>query len=174
MRRRIGIIIAWLAATTISVLIATAAVGAVGGRVTDSPSSFAAATTLAAATPTTTSTPGTTTSRPEGPTSTVPPVTNSTTAPPSAATSTTTTAGPQSGQIETFTTSGGTVTLEVTGDEIRLLGATPNSGYTVSEKELSDTKVEIEFRSAEHEVVFHAELHGGELQTSVEGEGDDD
>jgi HSP20 family molecular chaperone IbpA len=64
------------------------------------------------------------------------------------------------------------VTIEVTSDTLRLLGATPNSGFTVSETELSQTRIDIEFTSDDHESKFRAELKDGVLDTDVEEEGD--
>jgi hypothetical protein len=61
----------------------------------------------------------------------------------------------------------------VSSSGLRLLGATPNSGFTVSETESSPTRIEIEFRSGDHESQFRAELEGGELDVRVDEEGDD-
>lgn len=43
----------------------------------------------------------------------------------------------------------------------------------MSERELSPTKIEIEFSAADHESKFRAELKDGVLDTEIDEEGDD-
>lgn len=70
----------------------------------------------------------------------------------------------------------GTVTLEVDGDQLRILDASPEPGWTVAYDHEPDGSVEVRFRSREAEVKFEAELEGGAITTSTdrEGRGHDD
>jgi hypothetical protein len=173
--------LAWIAATVVSVLIATAAVGAVRGRVTEGPESVAAPPTSLDSTTITTTAPSSATSSSVSSTTASTPATTgagtstSTSAADGGGTSTTaatsTTQGPAVAEIKTYTAVGGTVTIEVTATTIELLGATPNPGFTVSEKESSPTQIEIEFRSSDHESKVDIRLRDGVLDVSVE-EGD--
>jgi len=65
------------------------------------------------------------------------------------------------------------VTVEVSASEIRLLGAAPNSGFTVSEKELTPTRIEIEFGLDDHVAKVRSHLEHGVLDTEIQEEGED-
>lgn len=174
-------ILAWAGATVLSVLVASAAVGAVRGRVADEPHAIAVVTTSLGApetaeTVTTSSTvpPQTSTTVQDPSSVTLPPATTTTSIPP--ATTTTATTPAATGQIKTYTTHGGTVSIEVFADRIVLLGAVPSAGYTVAEKDISPRRIEIEFKSGDSEVEFKAVLEDDGLAVDLgadDGEGDD-
>jgi hypothetical protein len=186
MRRGLLVVAAWVLATGGSILVAYAAVGEVRDRVVDQPQALSVA--LASTTvpdtvivPPTTSTPGggsidtaigpetTTTSSPESSQSTTATSTTTTPATASNAGTTTTIVQSQDGRIETYSTPGGSVSIEVFPDRLRLLGAVPATGFAVSEQEIAPTQIEIEFRSDEDEVHFKASLESnGEVDIDVE------
>lgn len=186
---------AWLAGTVMSVLIATAAVGAVRGRVTDDPpaldsaaSTAAASSTIETTAPNLPTSPGATpgsaadsspsTTLANGATSVTSGTSGtsatSTTGPSSGSSTSSTTAPPAQGVLKTFRLVGGTVTIEVFSDHLMLVGAQPKSGFTVSEKDNTPTRIEIEFSSSNHESKLRAELKDGELDARIDEEGDED
>lgn len=185
MRRRALVVLAWVIATGMSVLVAYAAVGEVRDRVVDqpqplsivlstttssgSPADEVSSTSIGASAavdpidPTATST--TTLGGTDGPSgSTSIPVTTpeSGTAPTSAA---------EGGEIKTYSTVGGRVSIEVFPDHLVLLGAVPASGYSVAEQEISPRRIEIEFKSGGVEVKFNAQLQDdGTLDVDLHSE----
>lgn len=191
-------VLAWLAGTLMSVLIATAAVGAVRGRVTDDPpaldsaaSTAAASSTIETTAPNLPTSPGATpgsvadsspsttlangaTSVTSGTSGTSGTSATSTTGPSSGSSTSSTTAPPAQGVLKTFRLVGGTVTIEVFSDHLMLVGAQPKSGFTVSEKDNTSTRIEIEFSSSNHESKLRAELKDGELDARIDEEGDED
>ena len=193
MRRRVGVAVAWVLATVAGVLIASAAVGSVRGRVTDEPTSpfvAAATTTVGSETIGTggTTNPGTggttapnttaTTRPPEGtatssttraPQGTPPSSTTSTTSAPA----TTTTAAPQ-GELQSYQVVGGTISFSVFADHLTLLGVVPRPGFTVHDQDAEPTEIEVEFRSADHRSKAVVELVDGSVVTSSEEESGDD
>jgi hypothetical protein len=76
--------------------------------------------------------------------------------------------------LKTFRLVGGTVTIEVFSDHLMLVGAQPKSGFTVSEKDSTPTRIEIEFSSSNHESKLRAELKDGELDARIDEDGDGD
>ncbi len=63
----------------------------------------------------------------------------------------------------------GLVTLDTAGDQLTIVSAVPNAGWTVAEAKSEDSlNVEVKFRSATVEVEFHANLLFGVVGTSVE------
>jgi hypothetical protein len=193
MRRGFGFVIAWVGATLLAVVIATAAVGSVRSQVTDAPTPLSspgaralAETPIAQADPSSTTTttmdttpdvtsttiddirPTTTTTTPTAttvPGTTVPPVTV-----------TTTTATNTSKTVDTVA---GSVRIVVSGGAVSFGGAYPNPGWKV---ELDDAgpevvKVKFERNEGDGEVEVTAKVEGGELQIYVDdhtGESHDD
>jgi hypothetical protein len=178
MSRTTVLVVAWIGATIVSILIASAAVGAVRGNVSDAPQPLSSATTIAPTTPQTTTAPSSTATTEPPPTAVTLAPETSTTTPGTTATSipdpvvTSTTAppvtAPASGEIETYAVTGGTVSIEVFSDHLSLLGAVPAAGFSVSEKEISAKKIEIEFKSSTHESKFVATLEDGVLKIETE------
>lgn len=163
MKRGFGIAAAWVAATLISVLIATAAVGSVRDRVTDEPT--AVATTSPGPSPTGTTVPPTTTTPPT--TTSVPPATTTTTVPP------TTTTPPESRRYDLI---GGSVVALIGDGTVSLQSAVPAPGFSVEAKATGPDEVEVEFRSDEHRSKFKADWEDGELRIDIDekNEGEDD
>lgn len=63
----------------------------------------------------------------------------------------------------------GLVTLDTAGDQLTIVAAVPNAGWTVVEAKSEDAlNIEVKFRSATTEVEFHATLLFGVVGTSVE------
>jgi hypothetical protein len=170
MSRTTALVAAWIAATIVSILIASAAVGAVRGNVSESPQPLGAALPPASSTSTPGSIqPGSTTTAPTNPSI---PTTTVATVPSGSSTSSAPAAG---GAIKTYTIKGGTVSIEVFDDHLTLLGAVPAAGYRVEEKSSSPQKIEIEFRTGEHESRFIAALEDDGLRVSTEAdEGEED
>lgn len=178
-RRTVFVGAAWLLVTAVSILVAYAAVGEVRDRVADQPRllSVAASTVTTSTTTSTTSTTLTTaTDAPTGPSTTLASTTSSTavtsqTTTPTSSATTTTTTSVEEGRIETYSTPGGSVSIEIFPDRMRLLGAVPAAGFSVAEQEIAPTKIEIEFKSSAQEVHFHAELQpNGEVDVETETE----
>jgi hypothetical protein len=163
MNRTTVLVAAWIGAAIVSMLIASAAVGAVRDNVSETPQPL-----TAALPPTTATAPGSE-SEPSTTGTTDPSATTlatTTTAPETAPTSTQ--AAPESGAIKTFTVTGGSVSIKVYSDHLTLLGAVPAAGFTVEEKNLSSTQIEIEFRSGERESKFAAAIEDGQLKVQTE------
>lgn len=73
------------------------------------------------------------------------------------------------GEVRTFDLVGGTVSIEVFADRLVLLGATPDSGWSVDDREVSARHIEIEFRSDGNETHFAVELKDdGELDVHID------
>ena len=196
MRRYLGIGLAWLAATALSVLIASAAVAGIRDRVVETPVAIGLPTTTTSAIG-----PGsvTSTSSPAGPTTTLAapatsatasttttttePVTSTTvvdsnvtttTAPPETAT-TTTTEPPQTTTTmaltsETYDLIGGTVILSFGGGEVHLVSATPRPGFAADYEHTGPVEVEIKFESNDHKSKLEANYQDGELDVDIEEE----
>ena len=201
--RRLTYVLIWLAVTTTAVLVAAAAVGSVRDQVTDTPSAMVPTTTIATslagpATPTTeperepttsippTSTTSTTTTI-AAPTTTVPDVSTTTTRPPAPTTTTTTTTptttttappttttSPPSTEIRSYGLVGGSVTVEVGASTVRLAGASPKAGFSVEVENAGPEKVEVEFKSDDHESQFSGEFKDGVFVTKIEEEAHDE
>ncbi|MCH8992789.1 MAG: hypothetical protein IIA44_13720 [Acidobacteria bacterium] len=188
MMRRVGIVVAWLAATMVAMLIAATAVGSVRGQVTDVPAipSAGAAALLAMSTtttvlgPSTTNTP-TTTDGTAAPTTTitVPPTASSTTtttapastptttSPPTTTTTTTVPIGPV---VTTHRLEGGEIRISALEPDVNLVSAFPFGGFSVEIDKAGPEEVRVEFESSDHESSFRARWKDGELDIDIEEE----
>ncbi|HSF87158.1 MAG TPA: hypothetical protein VLG28_16070 [Acidimicrobiia bacterium] len=134
------------------------------GSVVPSTTSASASTT---APPTSAAAPTTTTPPSTSPTTT----TTTTTTPP--ATTTTTTVAPA--VVKTYISIGGSVTVEVSGNTVTLLGAVPNAGFSAQEKSASDPdKVVVEFESENHQSTITVEVEDGVIEVDIDEEPGDD
>ena len=184
-------VLVWLAVTTTAVLVAAAAVGSVRDHVTETPAAMvpitATTTSLAnpvtpptepspapttsvpapATTSTTTTIASSTTTVPSGSTTTTgpPEPTTTTTTPP---TTTTTTTSPPATEIRSYDLVGGSVTVEVGGDSVRLAGASPKAGYSMDVENSGPEKVEVEFKSEHHESHFSGRFEDGVFVPEIE------
>jgi cytoskeletal protein RodZ len=176
MSRTTALIAAWIAAAIVSILIASAAVGAVRDNVSEAPQPLGSGLPSTSTTSTTTldSIPSgsSTTTITTAPVTTSTPPTTAATLPDSSSSTSAPAAG---GMLKTYTVKGGAVSIEVFPDHLTLLGAVPAAGYRVEEKSSSPQKIEIEFRSGEHESRFSAALEDDGLKISTEAdEGEDE
>ena len=165
MPRRLILIAAWLGATFIAVVVASVAVGAVRGEVTDQPRSASpffveSVDEGAAEGDPTTSTSSTTTTQPEP--------TTTTTTQPESTTTTPTLAEPL--RLPPYQTAGGTVTIEVLDPYVWLVGAVPNVGFTADVEHGGPEKVEVEFEAEDANSEFHARWEAGQLIIDIEDE----
>ena len=190
MQRRIAFVLAWVAVTGISVLIATQAVGTVRDQVTDTPATLptvavgAAPTTTQATDAAPTTQPATPSTTAAGPTTTdVAPSTTSTmgtTPPPSTTTTTTTTqpptttTAPPEMETATYELTGGWVRIRYGGGEVHVVDAAPYAGYTMKPEKTGPLKVEIEFEGDGYEGKFKADMEDGTLDVDIEEGGDDE
>lgn len=179
--RRIGVI-AWIAATILSVAASTAAVAAVRAQVTDRPDIVSLA-TLRRATSTTTAeaVPAPTFVIDDMPTTTTtaPSTTSTTRRPAIVATpgttveTTSTTAPPRSepsvpvGGVETRTFRGGTVIVSYDGATLTLVEAIPEEGYELSIEEQNDRIIAIRFVREGRSSGYVAQIVNGRLQIRV-------
>lgn len=192
--RRITYVLVWLAVTTTAVLVAAAAVGSVRDHVTESPAAMVpiAATTTSLANPVTptmgpdpaptTSVPApvtsSTTTTVAPPSTTMPNASTTTTRPPPPATTTTTTpppttTNPPATEIRSYDLVGGSVTVEVGGNTVRLAGASPKAGFSMDVENSGPEKVEVEFKSEHHESHFSGQFDNGVFVPKIEEEGHD-
>lgn len=176
----------WLAVTTTAVLIAAAAVGSVRDHVTETPTAMVPTTTnpSLAGPSTTTTKPGLTPSTTGSPTTTTSTTTTiivSTTAAPDVSTTTTqppttttdpppTTTAPPSTEIRSFDLVGGSVTVEVGSNTVRLAGASPKAGFSMEVENSGPEKVEVEFKSEDHESKFSGRFEDGTFVPKIEEE----
>jgi cytoskeletal protein RodZ len=200
MRRNVGIGVAWLGATVLSVLIATAAVAGIRDRVVETPVALGPPTTMGPTIPletsTTTAAPGTTsTAAPtEAPsttttTSTTVATTETTEAEPEptttsapTTTTTTTTAPPQTTTTaapayQTYTLIGGTVTLSIGNGQVSVFSVAVNTGFRVEIEKDGPHEVKVEFESNSHQSELTAKFEDGELvvkKHEEDEEGEDD
>ncbi len=200
MRRYLSIGAAWLGATALSVVIASAAVAGIRDRVVEAPvaigiptttttlpadaspttsspattSTVEASTTTAEAAPTTEATlPPESITTTTAPPSTTPPAT---TAPPVATTTTTTppTTTTMPVSYMTYDLIGGTVVLAVGDGEINLFSATPRTGFRVDPEHSGPKEVEVKFESDDHTSKLDAKWEDDELKVKVKEEDSDD
>ncbi|MCB1247553.1 MAG: hypothetical protein KDB69_09830 [Acidimicrobiia bacterium] len=181
MNRKLMYGVAWLAATMVAVVIASAAVGTVRSE-SEQPSAtspyFNTSTTVATdqSSTTSTGTPGSTsTTSSTAPSSgsststtvtTLPGSTSSTSVTTTTEASTTTT--PTS--PKTYTLAGGTVTIAANDPTVTLVGAVPKAGFTVDVEHTGPDEVRVEFESENHESSFRAEWEDGELLIDIDEE----
>ncbi len=174
----------WLAVTATAVFVAAAAVGSVRNQVTDAPTVMAPTTTIIAGAPTITAPPPaadtTTTTAPTTatttanttttaePTTTAPTVTTTSPAEPRPTTTTTTTTTPPSNQIRSYDLVGGSVTVEIGASAAVLAGASPKAGFNMEVEHDGPEKVEVEFKSTDHESKFSGEFKDGRFVPEIE------
>lgn len=182
MRNKFAMVGAWLVATVLAVIIASAAVGAVRSGVTDQPSAsepfFGAADTV-----TTSSTLEPTTSTTTTPSDTLGSTTTildggigSTTTQPSASTTTPSTTIPQdqtttttsASFTKTYTLIGGRVTISANDPSVTFISAIPNAGFSVDLESSGPTEVKVEFDSEDRESEFTAKWRDGELLVDID------
>lgn len=188
MRRYLGIGVAWVGATILSVAIASTAVAGIRDRVVETPVAIGAPTTTTSpATDTTTSTSEattttSTTTTTEAPQTTTTEVasgsTTSTTDAPVASTTTTTTtttttAAP-SLDYKTYSMVGGTVTLAVGDGQVSVASVVANPGFHAEVEKNGPNEVQVEFEGNEHKSELTAQFEGGELKVRTSEEGEDD
>jgi len=178
-------VLVWLAVTATAVIVAAAAVGSVRDQVTEAPAamvpttSTTTASTSASSIPTTaaeavppttittpTATSTTTTTRPMSTTTTPaepePPTTTTTVA------ATTTTTTPSATDIRSYDLIGGVVTVEIGSSTVHLAGASPKSGFRMEVENSGPKKVEVEFKSDDHESKFSGEFKDGTFVPEIE------
>jgi hypothetical protein len=174
-RRRIGLLVAWVAATVMATLLASQAVALVRDQVTDRPSKVA--TTLVLDTTTSTTGPPTTTPPPTlattttlaEPTTTTLPATTSTTQAEVATTSTPTTTS-TTNQEQTFYLTGGWATVRCASNDVSLTTYAPNPGYQVEIESAGPEKVEVKFEASgdDHKSKLEVRCHDGVLDPKAD------
>ncbi|MEZ5175418.1 MAG: hypothetical protein R2823_04350 [Acidimicrobiia bacterium] len=178
MRRGLGLSVAWIGATAVSVAIAAAAVGSVRSQVTEEPTALgsprvtelaadALATTTAISRDLSTSSPTTAASSPS--TSVSIPETSGATVtsvplpPPPASQPTTST--------KTYNTDGGTVRIEISGESVSFSGAVPNPGWKIEVEDAGPEQVKVRFKQnhdGDDKIEFKAEFEQGRLKISID------
>ena len=68
---------------------------------------------------------------------------------------------------QTFTSTGGSVTVRIDGDALVLVTTTPAAGFHVDGHKAPDHKVEVTFRSSNHESQITVKLMNGAMKPSV-------
>jgi hypothetical protein len=200
MPRKIALTLAWVGATVVSVVIASAAVGTVRNNVSDTPSPLRTASeTFVTATSTTTdsgsgergsaptASSAATVTVPTSTASTLPTSTVTTTTSPAAiATSPPASAPPTTGptsttaaapipEVTSYPQVGGTTTIRTDGTGVHLVGSVPSSGFQVDVEKSGPREVEVRYRSEDHTSKFKAEWEDGQLHIEVsESDSDDD
>lgn len=195
MRRVVGITAAWMAATSVAIVIAAAAVASVRTEVTDTPTALGEPEIVAVTTEpeldqveqltssvsivettTTTVSPTveaeTTSTTVQVDTSTDTTTTSS--APPAAAPSTTTSVA-AAGHTKTYDTEAGSVRVTISGDSVSFSGATPLPGWKVELENSGPEEVNVHFERNDdegEEIEFKAKVDDGELKVSI-SESDD-
>lgn len=165
-------VLIWLAATATAVFVAAAAVGSVRDQVTDTPTAMAPpTTTTTVAATTTTGLPVADTSTPTTTTTTAPTVT--TTSPPNPP-PTTIAAPPPSSEIRSYDLVGGSVTVEIGSTDVHLAGASPKAGFSMDVEDNGPDKVEVEFKSDDHESHFSGQFEDGRFVPKIEESGHDE
>lgn len=195
MARRIGIVVAWLVATAVAVLIASAAVASVRSQVTDEPMALGSPDAQAIAADVTTTEPerqSTTTTTlsisvitvPDSTTTTSiaesseddpePSSTTTSVASTSSTTATTSTAAPQS-FTKTYDTDAGSVRIVVEGTSVNFGGAFPLPGWRVELEDDGPERVKVHFEEngEDGEIQFLARFESGELKVSITSGHDD-
>lgn len=178
--------LAWLAATVVAVVIATAAVGSVRSQVTDSPSALTSAeagalivepattTTVASgSTLVTTTTPPTTADSVPHPSATTSVAPNGTT---STTSTTSTTAATTVSYSKSFETEAGSVRVTVDGGSVTFAGAFPQPGWSVELEDNGPERVKVHFEENDGggEIEISIRLDDGELKVSVDDHESDD
>lgn len=199
MKRGAGFIAAWVGATLVAVLVATAAVGSVRSEVTDQPSALGSpsAAALASDLPAETSTtdPGSPTSgvadvavttttalEPVTTTSTTHAGSDSSTSTSTSVTTspqpetTTTATEPRANYSKTFDTDGGSVTFLIEGEAVNFGGAVPKTGWKVELEAAGPDEVKVKFEKNDDsaEIEVKGRVEDGELLVSISGGSEDD
>jgi hypothetical protein len=80
-----------------------------------------------------------------------------------------------SGAIRSIDAAGaGTVIVAVDGHSLRLVAATPTSGWRVEVEQSAGREIEVDFRNGTKRVQVNVELEDGEVRVRVREDGDDD
>jgi len=181
MKRKIGIAAAWIGATAVAVLIASAAVGSVRTHVTETPTPLGSpsAAALAAVPQDGEPAPATAGVVPEP---TVPSTTPTTVPDPASASSSTTvpqppqtssTTQPAQATTKTYDTAGGSVRIQTSGEQVFFSAAVPNTGWKVEVEDHGPEKVKVKFErndDSEGEIEFVARFENGELEVTIQTE----
>ena len=80
---------------------------------------------------------------------------------------TTTIAAPIPDGVQTFTVTGGTVTVDVESGVLSLVSATPNAGFVVDKSEAQPDRVEVEFRGGDTQSRVRVRIDGGRLRVET-------
>ena len=88
----------------------------------------------------------------------------------------TTTTAPPSTEIRSYDLVGGSVTVEVGTNTVRLAGASPKAGFSMEVENSGPEKVEVEFKNEDHESKFSGRFEDGTFVPKIEEEphGEDD
>jgi hypothetical protein len=84
-----------------------------------------------------------------------------------------TTTAPPKPVTSTYDLVGGSVTISAVNPDVSLIGAVPNSGFTVKVENAGPNEVKVEFRSESRESEFSAKWEGGELRVRTDDHEDD-
>ncbi len=180
-------VLVWLAVTATAVFVAAAAVGSVRDQVTETPAAMVPTTSTITASTSGSSVPTTAVDASSSTTTTTTPSANSTTTTAAAPTTTTTTPSkpaptttttsapatttttvPPPTDIRSYDLIGGVVTVEIGSSAVRLAGASPKSGFRMEVENSGPKKVEVEFKSNEHESKFSGEFKDGTFVPEIE------
>ncbi|MCZ7533918.1 MAG: hypothetical protein M5U23_11050 [Acidimicrobiia bacterium] len=179
MRRGLGLSIAWIGATIVSVVIAGAAVSSVRSQVTEKPTALGSPTAAALAVDTVSTTIQSATASSTVST-TVPATSSETVIPPISETIGSTMApvpppSPVTTQpttsTKTYSTDGGTVRIAISDQSVTFSGAVPNPGWKVEIEHSGPEEVKVKFKQNDHgddEIEFKAQFEYGELQISID------
>jgi hypothetical protein len=178
MRRFATLFSIWLVVTSLAVLVANTAVSSVRGAVTDTPYPLGLPTVSPAVVAARSSAPpvGVVESDPEGTyprrSEAAPAVVGSETsagtaaaAPVEAPPPAVTTVG---GEVATYETDGGWVTIRVMGTEVFFEGAGPKQGWKIETESTGPTSVVVKFERPEKEITFKAGFEQGVLDVRIE------
>ena len=78
-------------------------------------------------------------------------------------------AGPSGNLVRTYIVFGGSVTVSASSDNVTLLGAVPNSGFSATEEQRRDpSKVLVEFESNSHKSTIEIRWSDGELKYAAD------
>ncbi len=188
-RRKLGLVVAWLAGTTLAMILSTQAVGLVRNQVTDQPSRAVKAfiTDAQDSAP-----PGFTSSAEQGSTTTVattaPDDTTTTdagsttttvaTTPPDDTTTTTVVTTTPTPSSQRYAMEGGWVVVGCNGNRIVFKSAAPANDYHLVRNEVSDSVVDVQFVGEEHLSSFVATCQNGSIAETIAethvGDGDGD
>jgi hypothetical protein len=81
---------------------------------------------------------------------------------------TTTTTTPPATDIRSYDLIGGVVTVEIGSSTVHLAGASPKSGFRMEVENSGPKKVEVEFKSDDHESKFSGEFKDGTFVPEIE------